>query len=315
MAHEDQDVARLAASLEKKASLEMVFAGVKLASEDIHQDYDPLIHDYASKEEKDAFAELQEAGQGRESFEKCKPFWQLACLRARKYRIERTLKLIDNYMKWRKTFQVEEKTMENDETMDACLREGVVAAEGNIDRHGRYVVAVRIRKASPPGVFSIGDKLRAMHAVLEQLLIRYPVAQARGVVMIVDFSNLDKDKHQGDRDFTKQLFDALNNNLPVRTLGQYLISPPWFIRLFFPVVRLFMKKKLQERTKLMPKGYEELLECIDKSQLASDMGGDYTFDINELYTYIKQVQTCYPADKHPDPNHASNSSKAQVAFV
>jgi hypothetical protein len=170
-----------------------------VAEADINPDFDPLIYDYGSDEEKAAFAELQKQGAAQETFQRCKPFWQLACLRARKYRVDRALKLIDNYMNWRESHHVESKTVANDKDFDACLHDGVVAAEGNMDRHGRYIVATRIRRASPRERFTIEDKLRATHAVLEQLLIKHPIAQARGVVMIVDFSDIDKAKHQGDR--------------------------------------------------------------------------------------------------------------------
>eukprot|EP00045_Choanoeca_perplexa_P003147 m.28873 g.28873 ORF g.28873 m.28873 type:complete len:323 (-) comp11890_c0_seq1:135-1103(-) len=315
-------IGQLTLNAEQSATAEEVaaFAEMTVAEADIDPEFDPLIHEYGSSEEKAAFAELQKLGADQATFQRCKPFWQLACLRARKYRLDRTLKLIDNYMNWRDTYHVETKTVANDPEFDACMHDGVVAAEGNMDRKGRYVVAVRIRRASPKERFTIEDKLRSTHAVLEQLLIKHPIVQARGVVMIVDFSDIDKGKHGGgDRNFTKQLFDSLNNNLPLRILGQYLVSPPWFIRWFLPIAKLFMKKKLQERTQLFSHGYSQLERCIANDQLAEDMGGTHKFDMEDQFAYIRAVQACYGADKHPDPFHSSNKQASKpepkTAFV
>jgi hypothetical protein len=45
---------------------------------------------------------------------------------------------------------------------------------------------------------------------------------------------------------------------------------------------------------------------IAAEQLAEDMGGTHRFDMEQQFAYIRSMQACYPADKHPNPGHSSN---------
>jgi hypothetical protein len=97
-----------------------------------------LLYALGSPEEEACVAELETKIAQDEQCQQLKPFWRLACLRARKYDIERAIELIQNYAAWRQRFRVEDESVEKDPKLMAFVERGVQCTHGNYDKDGRY---------------------------------------------------------------------------------------------------------------------------------------------------------------------------------
>ena len=92
-----------------------------------------------SPEELACVAELEQRVASDDECQQLKPFWRLACLRARKYDIDRAMELIRNYTAWRQRFRVEDESMLKDAKLLAFVERGVQCTHGNRDKDGRCV--------------------------------------------------------------------------------------------------------------------------------------------------------------------------------
>lgn len=150
-----------------------------------------LIYTLNSEEELAIFKQMQERGKEDATFQSSHPVWQLACLRARKYDIERGIELTRNYMEWRKEYGVETITMDSDELYKELLQRDIMSAAGNRDKEGRYVFAVRLRRTAPDR-FSPRYVVRSIHAMLESLILRFPDAAIRGILLVMDMKDMSR---------------------------------------------------------------------------------------------------------------------------
>eukprot|EP00730_Choanoeca_flexa_P011355 TRINITY_DN24751_c0_g1_i1.p1 TRINITY_DN24751_c0_g1~~TRINITY_DN24751_c0_g1_i1.p1 ORF type:complete len:356 (+),score=79.23 TRINITY_DN24751_c0_g1_i1:192-1259(+) len=245
---------------------------------------------FGSLEERALYEELQAKGKGHAIFERAGPFWQMACLRAKKYNIERAYELIINYFKWRESFGVDTTTVDNDSEYRALVERGVVEACGNVDKQGRYVLTVR-QSRTDPGRWSPRYAVLATHAALESLLVRFPQSQAHGVSFVNDMSGIKMANM--DSRVPREMFAAFSSKLPVRFGGLYVVHPPLFMRMIAPVIRMFMSKKMQSRCKILSKGYPELQQHLELDQLPTDFGGSYAYQHSDYVEFVSQMQSDY----------------------
>eukprot|EP00730_Choanoeca_flexa_P016984 TRINITY_DN8119_c0_g1_i2.p1 TRINITY_DN8119_c0_g1~~TRINITY_DN8119_c0_g1_i2.p1 ORF type:complete len:323 (+),score=53.23 TRINITY_DN8119_c0_g1_i2:222-1190(+) len=262
-----------------------------------------LMHQLGSQAELDCLAELEARIKDDQQCLKLKPFWRLACLRARKYDIDRTLILIKNYVAWREEFRIDDDDIRSDKKLAALVERGIHCVHGNRDKMGRYVVTARLARADP-AQYPADVVIRGIHVVLESLLIKHPDAQARGIVMVGDMRGVNRS--HADPRVPKELFSAFTNTMPIRFGGMYLCSPPWFMRLLFPLVKMFMKKKMQERMHIVTSLPDALTKYIAMEQIPDDLGGTYGYSRAAELDYNRLVATCHDQSKHPDPKHPSH---------
>jgi hypothetical protein len=202
--------------------------------------------------------------------------WQLACLRARKHQPQRAVQLIKNYVRWRREFNADHISPENSETLRSQLRSGMVILPGTRDILGRYVVHVDLSKHDP-SKWRTRDTVIYIHFTLTHFLMKHPEAQSYGIVVVnnltnVTFSNLDFE-------VPRALFQALNSKFPIRLGGLYMVRPPKFFRVVFPIVKAFMKKKFQDRVRVL-KDPALLSQYIPKDQLLQEFGGTCRVDVD-----------------------------------
>eukprot|EP00123_Amoebidium_parasiticum_P019920 comp36857_c0_seq1/m.47333 comp36857_c0_seq1/g.47333 ORF comp36857_c0_seq1/g.47333 comp36857_c0_seq1/m.47333 type:complete len:321 (-) comp36857_c0_seq1:72-1034(-) len=250
-----------------------------------------LAMELGSVEERALLAELQERGGDAWYMKEAGETWQLACLRARKYIVERALVLVENYMTWRKTFQVDTITPATSESLLSQLRAGIIRAPGTRDKLGRTCLVVDLSKHDPHKWNAL-ETVRDIHCVFERVLLDNPEAQARGIVIVligtnIRFGNLDTRVPQ-------ELFRAFSKQLPIRLGGIYLIDPPWFMRIIFPIIRRFMPVKFQERMLLLGDGARGLLEHFDRDEILVELGGtkeyDHTAYVDRLVQLAREGQ-------------------------
>ena len=193
-------------------------------------------------------------------------------------------------MRWRDEYGIDETTIHNDPELRALIERGVVTAHDNCDQAGRYVLTVRMSRTDP-GRWSPRYAIMATHAAIESLLLRHPEAQARGIAFVNDMSDI----RMGNVDtrVPREMFAAFNSKLPVRFGGIYIVNPPFFMRMIFPMVRMFMKRKMQDRMQMLSGGYPQLKSFFDEDQIPDDMGGALETAKDNFVSSVENIQRNY----------------------
>ncbi|EDQ91069.1 uncharacterized protein MONBRDRAFT_36405 [Monosiga brevicollis MX1] len=262
----------------------------KLGDYDLDVDDADTSIEIGSAQEMELFDRLVVRGRGNSTFERAGPFWQMACLRARKYNVERAYVLVTNYIKWRDEFGVNRTTVDNDSEYRALVERGVVEACGNRDQDGHYVLTVR-QCRTDPGRWSPRYAVLAAHVAIESLLVRFPEAQAKGVAFVNDMSGISM--RNMDSRVPREMFAAFRDKLPVRFAGLYVVHPPMFMRMVAPVIKMFMSTKMQSRMRVLTHGYDDLKLHFDASQLPTDFGGSYPYSHEAYMTFVSEMQHHY----------------------
>lgn len=241
-----------------------------------------LVHELYSREEMNLFDSMKIKGGAK--LENIPEFWLLACLRARKYDPNRAIELAVKYMEWRIAFDVEHQTPRNNNVLLAQLQSGMIRIPGTKDKLGRYLVVMDLSKHDPDK-WNSKDTVRCLHYNLARLLQQFPEAQARGIVVLNDMTHVTLKNI--DTSVPKEVFNALSSRFPIRLGGIYIVNPPWFFRAVFPIVRTFMKKKFQERVRIL-RGTQGLQTFFDNHQLLMEHGGIFNYDHDETVRLILQ---------------------------
>ncbi|EGD81673.1 hypothetical protein PTSG_02387 [Salpingoeca rosetta] len=266
-----------------------------------------LVYPLNSEAEKVKFREFQELGKGDALFEKAGPFWQLACLRARKFDMQRSLQLVRNYMVWREEYGIEEYTMHSDPELKAAIECGGVRACGNKDKQGRYVLTIRLCLTDPkrwPPRYAV----RTVHSAIEMVLRNHPESQARGIVFVNDMTGAKMSN--ADSRVPRELFSAFANKLPLRFGCVYAVNPPLFMRFVWPIVRHFMSRKMQSRMKLLPGGYPQLRQHFTEDQILQENGGTFPYDHDEYVASIASMQARYgQPEENTLPEYLSSAAQ------
>jgi hypothetical protein len=101
-----------------------------------------------------------------------------------------------------------------------------------------------------------------------------------------------------DTGVPRAMFQAFSNNLPVRLGGLYAVKPPIFFRMLFPVVRILLKKKLQQRLHLLP-NTEQLVKHFSPDNIPEDMGGTLQYDHSAYVATVEAHQKATPYQQPP----------------
>eukprot|EP00055_Hartaetosiga_balthica_P018319 m.132580 g.132580 ORF g.132580 m.132580 type:complete len:332 (+) comp9487_c0_seq9:705-1700(+) len=243
-----------------------------------------MVYALDSEEEREAFLEFVSFGGDHEVMMTSSVFWQLACLRARKFEAARALELLVRFEEWKKEHMIEERRVHKDELFAELLKEGVVIAMGNKDKTGRYMLTVRLGRINPERT-TPRHAIVAIYFAIELLLVQYPESQSRGIVLCHDMSGATLS--QFDTRTPKILMEAMSKALPVRFGGAYIMNAPWFMRMVFPVIRMFMSSKMRSRLKMLGSGFGKLRQYVDEDNIIEDMGG--TFEPGDVDTYLQRI--------------------------
>eukprot|EP00049_Salpingoeca_infusionum_P018199 m.356171 g.356171 ORF g.356171 m.356171 type:complete len:345 (+) comp17453_c0_seq1:97-1131(+) len=195
-------------------------------------------------------------------------FWLWACLRARKYEVERALELYMNFLVFRCEYGIDDPNdPDHDETLEYLKRKAQRAC-GNKDHLGRYVLSFDAIPDRPKGRVLV----RTVFNLIQYLLVTYPDAQARGTITVGNFEPFSM--FHFDSQGQKELLDALTNKLPVRSGGMFMVNAPLIIRSIWPLMRRLMKKKMQDRFHVHKKPIS-MLKYMDEDQLDVEFGGKF----------------------------------------
>lgn len=226
-------------------------------------------------------------------------FWLRACVRARKGDVARALPLADNYLQWRASVRAGAVNAATSETMRSQLRSGFVFAPGNVDREGRPVLNLRMRKQDP-GRFSAADTTRMISFVLEWMLRTFPAAQTHGIVIVNDLSCVS----YGNLDVRMPgvLQKAFSRTVPVRLASINMVNPPGFFRALFALISPILSAKFKARVRMFPRGNADAFqELFERTEIMTDLGmggtAEWTEEMHKRWveSLVEDCQTWGPA--------------------
>eukprot|EP01114_Cavostelium_apophysatum_P021949 TRINITY_DN779_c0_g1_i4.p1 TRINITY_DN779_c0_g1~~TRINITY_DN779_c0_g1_i4.p1 ORF type:complete len:176 (-),score=40.82 TRINITY_DN779_c0_g1_i4:40-567(-) len=131
--------------------------------------------------------------------------------------------------------------------------------------------------------FEMKDLLDYLVYSIQQLAITENLdAYRKGFVYVEDIGGINMKFMRGfDMKKGKHLNLAVQNNFPMRIQGIYIINSGFFLKGLIKIARLFVKKKIIDRVKVI-KHPQDLHDLIDKSQLHSDFWGDIHFTADDI---------------------------------
>jgi len=198
----------------------------------------------------------------------------LRFLRAKKFDMERALKLYCNYYKYRHKYS----HMFHDfhpQAVEHVLRSGVFGLTQIRRKDGALVVQLRPSRWDTNTVPFV-DNYRTLLLILEKL-IEDEENQVHGLAIV---NNLDEVpfltifKLAQTEQMQKGMFvELLQECFPFRFKGLHLVNQPWYISLVLTIVRPFMKQKLKDRIFLHGSDYTTLHQHFDPEQLPECLGG------------------------------------------
>eukprot|EP00043_Microstomoeca_roanoka_P011901 m.112489 g.112489 ORF g.112489 m.112489 type:complete len:303 (+) comp15328_c0_seq2:305-1213(+) len=216
-------------------------------------------------------------------------FWLRACLRTRKYETDRALMLYLSYLDFRVNYGIgDEKDPDHQATID-LVSTNFTRCCGNKDKCGRYILSFDAGQYQPSR-WSPRIAARAIHHVVVNAIAKHPELPIRGLVTIGDFAGWGYSNF--DAETEKLTMKLLTACLPVRLGTIYMTNSPWILRIFLRIVKVFLKKKMQERMRVVSN--IELLDDIAEDQLDVEFGGQYVRDLSCLDAVLSEPKAVAP---------------------
>lgn len=134
--------------------------------------------------------------------------------------------------------------------------------------------------------------------------------QRNGFVILEDFADFSfMASMRMQRAFTSEqqaeMFAMMQDVVPMRMRGIYLVRQPWYVSLLLAVVRPFMKRKLRERIAAVGEDTGALREFFEPDQLPARFGGGFEEHPDAFLDELREreaalraagVQLWYPPD-------------------
>lgn len=164
-----------------------------------------------------------------------------------------------------------------------CRKHRLITVSRHRDPMGRTVALVRTG-AWNTDICTVNDFFRVGLVIAEHLLLQEDFIN-RGVVLIFDVKGLSL-YHLAHYtpSVIRTLVTFMQDCLPVRLKGIYVINNPAVFDLLFGIAKTFLKAKLIKRTRLLGYDVEELHQIMPNDVIPEEHGGtneSYDFDAFE----------------------------------
>lgn len=194
-------------------------------------------------------------------------------LYARKFDLNETQELIENYYSWRRR----NPEIFRNFTLDADdikknLENGLPGVLNSRDRKGRCVLILNaINWDFSYGLISI---YRSILITLEYL-INEVQNQANGFVVIVDWTEFTFRQSMNLKpSVLKLMIEGLQDCFPARFKGIHFIGQPWYVETAITFIKPFLKDKTKERIYVHGNNLSTLFEYVPRDILPTEMGGE-----------------------------------------
>ncbi|CAO1372595.1 unnamed protein product [Diamesa serratosioi] len=199
----------------------------------------------------------------------------LLFLRTKKYSIRKTLRLIENYLNFStnnpKLF-LDRNDNERIERLKDIYSSGLIYPLIQRDDDGRKIIFVQVKHLNESS-FKSSDVLALAFAISLHLM-EAEETQIAGLMLIMDCSGISMKKLKV---FSMVQYStmalALNDSIPGRFKGCYLVNLPSFANFFLDIIKLALSKKLKKRIFVL-KTIDELKNHINFKIMPKEYGGE-----------------------------------------
>ncbi|CAH2067256.1 unnamed protein product, partial [Iphiclides podalirius] len=144
------------------------------------------------------------------------------------------------------------------------------------DQLGRRVLVLELGKKWKHNKCSLDEVFKGCVLFLEAAMLE-PETQICGAVVIFDMDGLSMQQvWQFTPPFAKRIVDWLQESIPLRIKGLYIINQPYIFNMVFQLFKPFLKEKLRSRIIFMGKDRELLHKHITPKCLPENYGGTLT---------------------------------------
>lgn len=189
-------------------------------------------------------------------------------MKARKWNREKAENMILETLNWRKEYKpldINESDIKHILDLQTMYRNGK-------DKHGRPILYVK----TTYNPASVEDRIKCLVFTLEEA-IRSMDSMNTGIqkmCWIIDFNIRKSEKKSPDGGkVAKKTIELLQNHYPERLGNAIVLNAPWYMRMFWKVISVFMEAETREKFIFLTGDAEhikeKLLERIDEDQLES----------------------------------------------
>lgn len=162
-----------------------------------------------------------------------------------------------------------------------ALEQGVVRVVDMPEPDKRTYLFIEPSKQDPTK-YSRESMLRAAWYFAHRILEEDELVQKKGM-FAVDYAHGAKLRNF-DKQMVLQVLETIQGCFPVRNSAIHLCHPPWYFRLLFPVIIVFVSERMRKRFKLHMGSREHVLERLAKygftrADLPTEIGGDRVVDV------------------------------------
>jgi hypothetical protein len=202
-------------------------------------------------------------------------------LRARRYNMKESTKMLLGFVKWRKELGVIDFS---DPKVNLVQRWGVYHFLPKPDKFGRPIVYMRMDHYNPNKRDFDGTVKLFVYA-LEQF-----IASMNGVERILVLMDLThySTKHN-DFSIAKACLDVFQNYYPERLGSALIMNHPWIFMAAWKIIKAFLDKNTREKIHFLDnKKYKETLKkLIDIDNIPTDLGGNLTLPAPQIEAWSK----------------------------
>ncbi|XP_070394186.1 alpha-tocopherol transfer protein-like [Dermacentor albipictus] len=218
-------------------------------------------------------------------------------LRARKYDAHSAFTNIKNYFRVRTDHPELFKGLTPSSILFdvVCRKNRLLTVSQHKDPLGRAVGLLKIG-AWNTGICTLNDFLRLGLAGIEYFLLREDF-QIKGVVAILDLKGLNV-YHMAhfSPSVIRMLLGLIQDCLPLRLKGLYVINNPPIFDFFFAIAKTFLKAELIKRIRLFGHNIEELRHLVPDDVIPEELGGkNESYDYDALEKELESAECFYQA--------------------
>eukprot|EP00729_Bicosta_minor_P009261 gene9261-34911_t len=152
------------------------------------------------------------------------------------------------------------------------------------DKWGRRVAFFRPRNIDYEK-FAPQDMLKHVWVIMDNRLENEDV-QRNGIVAINNAEGMSRKNFS--RETVKLIMDSIQNAIPIRMAGFYIVNSGMLFKVVFPIVRVFMSKKLRKRFLNFGSDQEALKEYFTVDNLPRELGGTIEWEKEDHYKWLAE---------------------------
>jgi len=209
---------------------------------------------------------------------------------ARKLDVTRALEMLKNHIAWREKFKID--TDFDPQRFRPFFQSGMTLWSPMAkDRQGRAVSYLLPRNVNPKLFEDLHAYVQYSYYCTDVMLDSDISFMREGMIIIEDFNGTNFktfSSMMGKADM-KEMFNNVQDNIPARIRGIFLLDPPWYVRFLIALVKPFMKQKMKKKITCLSSS--ELTKYVAEENLLQEYGGTLQFD---YFAWVEELMQKRP---------------------